>query len=63
MNHINDSLLSVEDLCKELSIGRNTAYKLLNTNAIKAFRIGSVWKIRKSALEEYIRTDGKGDVM
>ena len=37
-----------------LYIGKNTAYQLLNDGEIKAFRIGTTWKIPRSAVDEYI---------
>lgn len=37
-----------------LNIGKNTAYKLLDSRAIKAFRIGNKWKIPVSSVYEYI---------
>ena len=40
---------------KALKIGRNTAYKLLANNDIKAFRVGNKWKIPKSSVEQYIK--------
>ena len=45
MNNETKELITIEELCNTLSIGRNTAYRLLNENKIKAFRIGKVWKI------------------
>lgn len=38
----NDScdILTIEDLCLTLNIGKNTAYMLLQTQQIQAFRIG-----------------------
>ena len=38
-------LITVDELCDMLAIGKNTAYNLLNTQKIKAFRIGRTWKI------------------
>ena len=52
-------LITIEELCSLLSIGRNTAYRLLNENKIKAFRIGKVWKIPKMAIEDFILTQSK----
>lgn len=52
-NQYND-LLSVADVAEILTIGMNTAYKLLNDQSIKAFRIGHAWRIPKDALIEYI---------
>lgn len=49
-----EELLTIEELCEALYIGRNTAYTLLNQGRIKAFKIGRTWKIPRIALEEYI---------
>ena len=54
MNNEPKELITIEELCNTLSIGRNTAYRLLNENKIKAFRIGKVWKIPKMAVDEFI---------
>ena len=47
-------ILSVDDLCQALNIGRNTAYKLLNSGDIKSLKIGKVHKIPKIWLIEYV---------
>lgn len=57
-NDPND-LISIDELCTLLSIGRNAAYHLLNTKQIKAFKIGRVWKISKVAVEEFILTQSE----
>lgn len=49
-----EELITLEELQTILSIGKNTAYDLLRTQKIKAFRIGRVWKIPKKSVEEYI---------
>lgn len=49
-----DELITIEDLCSMLSIGKNAAYKLLNDKQIHAFRIGRSWKIPKRSVELYI---------
>lgn len=57
-NDPND-LISIDELCTLLSIGRNAAYHLLNTKQIKAFKIGRVWKISRVAVEEFILTQSE----
>ena len=57
-NDPND-LISIDELCDILSIGRNAAYHLLNTKQVKAFKIGRVWKISKVAVEEFILTQSQ----
>ena len=45
-------LVSIEELCEMLFIGKNVAYELLRRKKIKAFRIGRLWKIPKRSVEE-----------
>ena len=49
-------LITIDELCELLMIGRTTAYKLLQSRELKAFKIGKVWKISKASVEEYIKT-------
>ena len=57
---LND-ILTVEELMEFLNIGKNTAYSLLDSGEIKAFRIGRMWKIPRKSVYEYIekRVNGK----
>ena len=57
MNTQTTDLITIEELCEVLSIGRNTAYVLLNTKKIKAFQIGRVWKIPMQSVEQFIRDE------
>ena len=50
-------LLTVRELAEMLSIGRNAAYKLVASGAIKCFRHNRVWKVPKEYVIEYIRTE------
>lgn len=45
-NEYND-VVKINDLIKMLGIGRNTAYKLVKTNAIPSIRIGRKHYITK----------------
>ena len=47
-------VVSIDDLKKMLHIGRNTAYKLLNENKIKAIRIGKKYIIPKSSVISFL---------
>lgn len=53
LDNYND-ILSLEDICEILNIGKNTAYNLLQRQIIKGFKIGHVWKISREALKNYI---------
>lgn len=50
----NLEILTVREVMELLYIGKNTAYQLLNDGEIKAFRIGTTWKIPRSSVDEYI---------
>ena len=47
-------VLSVKQLCEILDIGKNTAYKLLQSGEIKNIKIGKVYKIPKKEVRRYI---------
>jgi excisionase family DNA binding protein len=47
-------VMEIDGLCEMLGIGKNTAYQLLNDQEIDAFKVGTVWKIPKKSVEEYI---------
>lgn len=48
-------LLTVEELCEALLIGKNTAYEILNSGQLRAFREGSRWKIPRESVALYIK--------
>ncbi|CQR69970.1 Helix-turn-helix domain protein [Sporomusa ovata DSM 2662] len=52
-------LVSVENLCEMLSIGKNSAYKLLASGELKSFRYNRVWKIPKQGVIEYVLKQSK----
>ena len=57
MYNQNDEIITIDELCEILLIGRNTAYTLLNEEAFGegAFRIGNRWKISRQAVNSYIQ--------
>lgn len=51
----NEEIITLEEMCEILNIGKNTAYRLLGTRKITAFRIGRSWKIPRSSINSYIQ--------
>ena len=49
-------VITIDQLCKMLGIGRAKAYKLLNSNVIKAKRIGKKFLIPKKAVIEFLES-------
>ena len=54
MENNNQALITVEELCEILMIGKNAAYQLLKENKIKSFRLGRIWKIPRASIDKYI---------
>lgn len=53
-NKSQPQLLSPNEVCSRLNIGRNTMYRLLQSGMIPAFRIGNRWKIPESSITKFI---------
>ncbi|MEN6413425.1 MAG: helix-turn-helix domain-containing protein [Veillonellales bacterium] len=54
-----NDVVTVEELCEMLSIGKNAAYSLLSSGKVKAFRYRRVWKIPKQGVVEYVLRESK----
>ena len=59
MDNENSPLITIDELCELLMIGRNAAYKLLTSGKIKSFKIGRVWKIPRDSVQSYILEQSK----
>ena len=53
-------IMTIQEVCEVLLIGKNAAYQLLNSGAIKSFRIGNRWKIPKASVVSYILQSYQG---
>lgn len=51
-----DDLLTAEEACEVLKMGKNALYALLGSGELKAFRNGRVWRIPKEAVIEFVCT-------
>lgn len=49
-------VMDVYDVAEALCIGKNRVYELLGNGSLKGFRIGRIWKIPRTAVQEYILT-------
>jgi excisionase family DNA binding protein len=47
--------LKVSEVAQELQVDRDTVYRLIKSGKLKAFKVGSDWRITEKALEEFIR--------
>ena len=59
MNNESKTLLTVDQMCQLLNIGKNSAYKLLQSGEIQCFKIGRIWKIPKDSIDKFISNYNK----
>lgn len=53
-----DDVITVDDLCKILHIGKKLAYRLIKDGTIPARQLGRVYRIPKTAVEKYLLMQG-----
>lgn len=58
-----DDMLTLEDVCRAMKIGKNAAYDLLKTGRIKSIRNGRTWIVPKRALEAYVMKESGLDLI
>ena len=51
---MNKDLLTVEDVCQELGIGKNTVYSLIKGKEIKSAKVGKRHLVHRTELQKYI---------
>ena len=52
-------MVSIEEMCEMLKIGKNKAYELLRNGSVGGFKEGRIWKIPKKVVEDYIMERSK----
>ena len=50
-----DDLLTADEACEALKVGKNALYALLAEKKLKAYKNGRVWRIPRLAIEEFIK--------
>lgn len=48
------NVLSVEEVAEELNVHYMTAYARIRNGEIPAFKVGRVWRVRRSDLDKYM---------
>jgi excisionase family DNA binding protein len=55
-NHSNPSrVMTVNELADFLRVHRSTVYRLLKTNSLPAFRVGSDWRFNTETVNEWMQ--------
>ncbi len=54
-----NDVMSVSDVAEALYVSKNRVYKLLASGELKGFRMGTIWKIPRLAVQEYVLRQSK----
>ena len=49
-----EPIMSIQDVCDALMVGKNTVYSLIKSGKLISFRIGKIWKVNKDDLVEFV---------
>lgn len=62
MNKIqSNTLISIDELCSELCLSKNSVYQLLSEGKLHGFKVGRIWKIPRESLAEFILSNTNAD--
>jgi excisionase family DNA binding protein len=58
-----DTLLSTEEVAEYLGVGQATVYRWCREGNLPAVKIGRRWRVRRSALEEFVRKNERSETL
>ena len=58
-----DTLLSTEEIAEYLGVGQATVYRWCREGSLLAVKIGRRWRVRRSALEEFVRKNERSETL
>ena len=53
-----DKLLTVDDLAAYLQVSTKTIYRMLRRGQLPCYRVGSLWRFRKEAIDRWLADEG-----
>lgn len=54
-----DQILTIKELSAYLKTSEKTIYRLLSKNEIPAFKVGTSWRFKKEAIDDWIKHQSK----
>ena len=58
-----DTLLNTEEVAEYLGVGQATVYRWCREESLPAVKIGRRWRVRRSALEEFVRKNERSETL
>jgi len=59
---LSKGVLTVQELSRHLRISPDSLYRLLKTGQVPAFRVGSEWRFRADAIDQWLRNQPPGEI-
>lgn len=56
---MSDEILTIKELSAYLKTSEKTIYRLLSKHEIPAFKVGTAWRFKKTAIDEWIELQSK----
>ena len=56
-----DRWLTVDEICKYLSVTNETVYKRIDQKGMPGHRVGRRWMFKQEEVDSWVRTGGAGD--
>ena len=56
-----DRWLTVDDICKYLSVTKDTVYKWIDTRNMPANKVGRKWMFQKSEVDKWVKSGKAAD--
>lgn len=56
-----DRWLTVDDICKYLSVTNETVYKWIDQRAMPGHRVGRRWMFKQDEVDEWVRSGGAAE--
>ena len=60
MSELEDRWLSVDEICKYLSVSNDTVYKWIEQKSMPGHRVGRCWKFKQTEVDDWVRSGGAG---
>ena len=58
---MSESLVSVDEVARHLSVAKNTIYRWIDSLALPAHRVGRLWRFKLSEIDEWVQRGGAAD--
>lgn len=56
-----DKWLSVDEIGEYLGVKRDTVYDWINNKGMPAYKVGKLWKLKKTDVDKWVKSNGAAE--